>query len=64
MATLLFALGLVLSVEGLFFALAPGRIDQILDTLRDMPVEARRLAGLLALTVGVGLIALARAVGV
>ncbi len=53
----------MLSVEGLVFALAPARLDQFLDALRQMPVEARRLAGLLALAVGVALIALARAAG-
>lgn len=62
-AKILLALGLVLSVEGLVFALAPARLDQFLDALRQMPVEARRLAGLLALAVGVALIALARAAG-
>lgn len=56
-------LGLVLGFEGLVFALAPARLEQALDLLRDMPVEARRLVGLLCLTAGIGLVALARAIG-
>jgi uncharacterized protein len=63
METLLLALGLVLSVEGLVFALAPARLDELLDRLREMPLEARRLAGLLALAVGVGLVLVSRMMG-
>ncbi len=63
MATALLALGLVLGVEGLILALVPDRLEALLDTLRAMPVEARRLAGLLALAVGIGLVVLARSLG-
>ena len=62
--TLLLVLGLVCVLEGLVFALAPSRIEDLLDALRSMPIEARRLIGLLAVATGVGLIALARALGV
>ncbi|PRY23724.1 hypothetical protein CLV78_104216 [Aliiruegeria haliotis] len=52
MGTILLALGLVFIVEGLVLALAPSRIDEILEMLRQMPVETRRLVGLLAITSG------------
>lgn len=57
------AAGLVLAIEGLVLALAPTRIDALLDAVRRMPPEARRLAGLSGLAVGVLLLALARALG-
>lgn len=55
------AVGLVLVVEGLVFALAPGRIEALFDTIRRMPIEARRLVGLTSLALGVLLITLSRA---
>ena len=61
--TIVLALGLVLVVEGLAFALAPSRVDEALEMLRRLPPEARRLLGLAALTLGVALVWLARALG-
>lgn len=58
--TLVLALGLVLIFEGLVFALAPRRLDEILRILADMPFDARRLIGVLALVAGVVLITVAR----
>ena len=55
-ATIILAVGLVLCVEGLVFALAPSRLEDVLDALRKMPPETRRLIGLAALAVGVFLI--------
>lgn len=52
MATILLAFGLVLILEGLVFALAPHRIDDLLRTLAALPPETRRVIGLLALTAG------------
>ncbi len=52
MATLLLGIGLVFVLEGLVLALAPSRIDEILRMLAEMPVETRRLVGLLAITSG------------
>ncbi|WOI55654.1 DUF2065 domain-containing protein [Palleronia sp. LCG004] len=52
------SIGLVLIFEGLVFALAPSRLEDLLDALRLVPVEARRLIGLLALVAGVGLVVL------
>ncbi len=58
-ALILLAIGLVLSLEGLVLALAPSRIDEILDLIRRMPVETRRNLGLAAVALGVALIWLA-----
>ena len=62
-ATILLAIGLVLVVEGLVFALAPLRLEDILETLRNMPPESRRLIGLGALALGVLIIWLAKTLG-
>ncbi len=63
MSWILLAIGLVLVVEGLVFALAPSRLEEMLALIARMPVETRRLIGLLALTVGVGLVWIARMLG-
>lgn len=55
-STLLLALGLVLILEGLVFALAPSRIEDLLKALSQLSEGARRLIGALALVVGVALI--------
>lgn len=52
----LLALGLVLVVEGLLWALAPGLIEQALRLLRDLPENARRQAGLTGAALGMVLI--------
>ena len=62
-ATLVLALGLVLSIEGLVFALAPSHLEDLLDALRAIPVETRRMIGLAALALGVALVWLARLLG-
>lgn len=61
--TLVLALGLVLIFEGLVFALAPRRLDEILRILAEMPFDARRLIGILALVAGIVLITIARMIG-
>ena len=63
MAWLLLAVGLVLAVEGLVFALLPGRLEDIVRAISEMPHEARRLIGLIALALGVVLIWIARTIG-
>ncbi len=60
MDIILLALGLVLIVEGLVFALAPSRIDELLRVIAQMPVEVRRLLGLAALALGGALVTLAQ----
>lgn len=64
MGLIVFGLGMVLVVEGLALALAPSRIEDVLDLLRRIPVETRRLIGLAAVALGVAAIWLARALGV
>ncbi|GGE51237.1 DUF2065 domain-containing protein [Actibacterium pelagium] len=63
MSTILLAVGLVLVVEGLVFALAPSRLDEVLEMLRNMPSDTRRMLGLSALAAGVLLIWIARLIG-
>lgn len=62
-ALLLLGIGLVLSLEGLVLALAPSRIDELLELIRQMPVETRRNLGLGAVALGVALIWLATGLG-
>ena len=63
LSTLILALGLVLIFEGLVFALAPRRIEDILRMLAAMPVETRRMIGFLALVLGALLVSLSRIIG-
>ncbi|MGV6812383.1 MAG: DUF2065 domain-containing protein [Brevirhabdus sp.] len=58
-ATLLAALGLMLFFEGLVFALAPFRLEDIVKAIRDMPVATRRGIGLVAMVIGVVIVWLA-----
>lgn len=62
-STLVLALGLVLIFEGLVFALAPRRIEDILRLLAAMPVETRRMIGFLALVIGALLATAAQILG-
>lgn len=63
MATALLALGLVLVVEGLAWALAPSAIEAMLEALRRLGLDQRRLIGLGAVALGVVLIWMARSMG-
>lgn len=63
MSLILLALGLVLVVEGLVFALAPSRLEDLLALIARIPVDTRRLIGLGAMALGVALIWLARGLG-
>lgn len=60
MGMILLAIGLVLVVEGLVYALAPSLLERVLQELVKMPVETRRLMGLGALGAGIVLIWLAQ----
>lgn len=64
MSWLALGLGLVLVIEGLVLALAPSRIEDLLATLAALDPERRRMLGLVAVAAGVGLVALARWLGV
>lgn len=63
MSTVVLAIGLVLCVEGLVFALAPSRLEDLIRALSEIPVDARRLLGLAALAIGVLLVWLAKSLG-
>jgi uncharacterized protein YjeT (DUF2065 family) len=56
---LLLGLGMVLVIEGLAFALAPRRMEDLLRILAEIPVETRRMIGLSAVACGVIVLALA-----
>ena len=60
MLDFLTALGLLLVIEGLFLALFPHRIRQLLEALDHMPMEALRIFGLGAAVVGVAVVWLIR----
>ncbi len=61
--TLVLAVGLVLIFEGLVFALAPRRIEDLLRMLTSMPVEVRRMIGLVALVIGALVVTASRLLG-
>ncbi|WP_198389328.1 DUF2065 domain-containing protein [Roseovarius faecimaris] len=61
--TALLALGLVLVVEGLVYALAPSLIEDLLAAMRALSIEQRRLMGLTALVIGVILLWIAKSLG-
>jgi uncharacterized protein YjeT (DUF2065 family) len=61
--TALLALGLVLIVEGLVYALAPSLIEDMLAALRSLGLPERRLVGLAVLATGAALLWLAALIG-
>ena len=56
MGIAILALGLVLIVEGLVYALAPSLVEELLEALRELPLEIRRLVGVAALSIGMALV--------
>jgi uncharacterized protein YjeT (DUF2065 family) len=61
---LVLGLGMVLVIEGLVFALAPSRLEDLLKLMQSIPVETRRLIGLGAMTLGAVLVSFAISAGV
>ncbi len=61
--TTFLALGLVLIVEGLVYVLAPSLVEQLLVALRALPIDSRRILGLLALALGVVMVWVAKTLG-
>jgi uncharacterized protein YjeT (DUF2065 family) len=55
-STVLLALGLVMIVEGLAYALAPSLVERMLEMLRALPEQAVRQIGLLAMVSGLILV--------
>ena len=60
MDLILLGLGLVLVFEGLVLALLPNRLEELIRLIDEMPVETRRLMGLVAVAAGVFLVWLTR----
>ena len=63
MSLILLGFGLVLVIEGLVFALAPSRLDEIVEIMAKLSPEQRRSIGLVAVALGVVLVWLARVLG-
>jgi len=64
MGLIFLALGLVLIVEGLAYALAPSLVERVLEALRALPDSARRQIGLLCVVTGLILLWIAHRFGV
>ncbi len=62
-AYILLALGLVLLIEGLVYALAPSLIEDLLTALKSLPLDQRRIMGLFAMVLGALLLWGAQALG-
>ncbi len=52
MSTVLLALGLVMIIEGLAYALAPSLVERLLEMLRALPESAVRQVGWLVVVTG------------
>ena len=63
MSFVLLAVGLVLVIEGLAFALAPSRLEEVVAFIARLGPERLRLIGLAMLALGVALVWLARRFG-
>jgi uncharacterized protein YjeT (DUF2065 family) len=64
MSKIVLAIGSVLVVEGLVYALAPSAIERLFKAYRSLTVDQRRAMGLVSVALGVGLCWLARQMGV
>ncbi|MBM3519902.1 MAG: DUF2065 domain-containing protein [Alphaproteobacteria bacterium] len=50
------ALGLVLVIEGLLYALVPGHLKAMMRTVQDMSDDQLRIGGAVAVALGVGVV--------
>jgi uncharacterized protein YjeT (DUF2065 family) len=64
MSTIVLAIGSVLVVEGLVYALAPSAIERLFEAYHSLTIAQRRAMGLVSVALGVGLCWLARQMGV
>ena len=64
MEYILLAIGLVLVLEGLVYALAPSLLERMLETLRAMPESAVRQIGALVIVAGLVFVWVAFQIGV
>lgn len=62
-AAAVFAVGLVLIIEGLAYALAPSLIERLLQTMAETPQQARRIMGALGVVIGLILVWVAQLLG-
>ena len=62
MPELLMALGLVLVIEGLLYALVPGHLKAMMLSLQKLPDDQMRVGGVSAMAVGVMIVWVARSV--
>ncbi len=62
-ANVLLAIGLVLIIEGLVYALAPSLVEDLLEALKNLSLDMRRTFGFLVLVLGVCFLLAARALG-
>ncbi|PZQ84396.1 MAG: DUF2065 domain-containing protein [Ancylobacter novellus] len=53
MSDLIVALGLVLAIEGLMLAAAPGAVRRAAETLQQLPDPPLRIAGIVGAVIGV-----------
>jgi uncharacterized protein YjeT (DUF2065 family) len=63
LALLLLALGLVLIVEGLVYALAPSLVEDMLRALAQISIDKRRSIGLIVLCGGIALVWATKSMG-
>ena len=54
--TVIHGLALVLIIEGLAYALAPSLLERMLEAMRAMPLDMRRLIGVSSLATGVAMV--------
>ncbi len=64
MSLLLLALGLVMILEGLVYALAPSLLERMLEVLRSMPEAAVRQIGALVIVAGLVFVWVAFQIGI
>ena len=56
------AIGLVFVIEGLLYAIAPGRIKTMMSVAEDLPDDKLRVLGAVSVAIGVGIVWIARSV--
>ncbi|MBV7397015.1 DUF2065 domain-containing protein [Mameliella sediminis] len=57
---ILLGIGMVLVIEGLVYVLAPHLVERLLEALRQIPLDQRRLLGALTLVTGLIVLWLAK----
>ncbi len=60
MSEFITAIGLVFVIEGLLYALAPGRLKSMMAMAEQLPEEMLRTGGLLSIGAGVAIVWVAR----